>query len=126
MMSTLAMRECVAEVRAACRRPIDEVALEALVRGLRPNFEQVLDHPDGAARWADHGQQMRDHGRHLGALADFFGYQFDVAVVGTNELMQAFTMIRTACRVGADQASHPPAGAPYLTEIPPSDGHHPE
>jgi hypothetical protein len=102
MMSTLAMRECVAEVRAACRRPIDEVALEALVRTLRPNFEHVLDHPDGATRWADHGQQMRDHGRHLGALADFFGYRSNVAVVGTYELMQAYTMIHAACRVGAD------------------------
>jgi hypothetical protein len=101
MMSTLAMRECVAEVRAACRRPIDEVALEALVRCLRPNFEQILDHPDGAARWADHGQQMRDHGRYLGALADFFSYRSNVAIVGSYELMQAFTMIHAACRVGA-------------------------
>lgn len=96
------MRQCVAELRAACRRPVDETALDALVAWLRPTFEAVLDHPDGAARWADHGQQLRDHGRHLGALADFFGYQSNVAIVSTNELMRAFTMIEVACRVGAN------------------------
>jgi hypothetical protein len=125
-MSEVAIQQCVAELRAACRRPVDAVALDALTRWLRPSFSEVLDHPDGAARWADHGQQMRDHGRHLGALADFFGYQFDVAVVGTNELMQAFTMIRTACRVGAEPAPRRSARAPFLTEIPPSDGSHSE
>jgi len=105
-MSDLALRQCVAELRAACRRPVDQQALESLVELVRPSFEQVLDHPDGAARWADHGQQMRDHGRHLGALADFFGYQSDVAIVSDHELTQAFTMLRVACRVGA-----PPPGA---------------
>jgi hypothetical protein len=105
MMSAIAMRQCVAELRAACRRPIDEVALEALVRGLRPNFEQILDHPDGPARWADHGQQLRDYGRHVGALADFFGYYANVSVVGSHELMQAFAMFHAACRTGADEQS---------------------
>src|SRR5262245_24888401 len=100
-MSSLAIGECVAELRAACRRPIDEAALDTLIGWLRPSFEQVLDHPDGAARWADHGRQLRDHGRHLGALADFFGYRANVAIVGASELTHAFTMIRAACRVGA-------------------------
>jgi hypothetical protein len=104
-ISRLAIRQCVAEVRAACRRPLDEAALEALVGCLRPNFEQILDHPEGAARWADHGQQMRDHGRHLGALADFFGYCSNVDRVGASELMQAFGMIHAACRVGANGAN---------------------
>jgi hypothetical protein len=101
-LSSLALKECVAELRAACRRPIDDAALQALVTLLRPSFEHILDDDDGATRWIDHGAQMRDHGRHLGALADFFGYAANVRIVGANELQRAFTMIQTACRVGAE------------------------
>src|SRR5262245_23548034 len=101
-MSALAIGECVAELRTACRRPIDEAALDTLIASLRSSFEQVLDQPDGVARWADHGQQMRDHGRYLGTLADFFSYRANAPIVGTSELTRAFLMIRDACRVGAD------------------------
>jgi hypothetical protein len=106
-MSELAIGECVAELRSACRRSIDEAALETLLDWLRPNFRQILDRPEGRAHWADHGQHMRDNGRYLGALADFLGYQADVAIVGAPQLMQAFTMVEAACRVGAPVASHP-------------------
>ena len=68
----IAIRECVGELRAACRLPIDQTALDVLIERLRPNFERILGHPDGARRWADHGQRMRNNGRHLGALADFY------------------------------------------------------
>jgi hypothetical protein len=98
--SELAIRECVVELRAACRRPIDEAALDTLLDWLRPNFQDILDRPDGRAHWADHGQHMRDNGRYLGALADFFSYQADVPTAGTSELLRAFTMVRDACRVG--------------------------
>jgi hypothetical protein len=101
-MSELAMTECVVELRAACRRPIDDAALETLLEWLRPNFRQVLDAPEGRARWTDYGQHLRDNGRYMGGLADFFGYQADVEVVGASELMRAFTMVRDACRVGAE------------------------
>jgi hypothetical protein len=106
-MSEFAIQECVAELRAACRRPIDEAALETLLTFLRPNFRDILERPEGKAHWTDHGQQMRDNSRYLGALADFCGYQGDVAIVGTSELMQAFTMVAAACRVGAPVASQP-------------------
>ncbi len=69
----IAMKECVGELRAACRLPIDEAALEKMLDPLRHNFERILANPDGVKRWADHGQRMRNNGRHLGALADFFG-----------------------------------------------------
>jgi hypothetical protein len=104
-LSELAIGECLAELRAACRRPIDQAALDALLDWLRPNFREILDRPDGLAHWADHGQHMRDNGRYMGALADFFGYQADKAAIGTSELMQAFTMVRDACRVGAEDAA---------------------
>ena len=42
---------------------------------------------------------MRDNGRHLGALADFFGYRADVPVVTLDELAQAYEQVRGACRV---------------------------
>jgi len=61
----IAIRECVGELRAACRLPIDQEALGVLIERLRPNFERILAHPDGVKRWADHGQRMR---RFLGAL----------------------------------------------------------
>src|SRR5262249_15013503 len=114
-MSEIAVQECVAELRAACRRPIEQPALDMLVGWLRPQFEEILDHPDGAARWADHGHRMRDNGRHIGALADFFGHHVDAEVVGAHELTQAFRMVRAACRLGGDpaQAEWPDAG---LTE----------
>ena len=107
-MSEHAINECIAELRGACRRPIDQRALDTLIGWLRPNFEWILDNPEGNTRWADHGQQMRDNGRHLGALADFFGHQADVAIVGTDQLSEAFTLVRAACKVRADSASGAP------------------
>jgi hypothetical protein len=104
-MSELAIDQCVAELRAACRRPVDRRALEMLVDRLRPSFEQVLDHPDGALRWADHGQRMRDNARYLGGLADFFGHQSDASVVGISELLQAFSLVEAACTVGAERST---------------------
>jgi hypothetical protein len=106
-MSEFAMNECVAELRAACRRPIDESALERLLDALRPNFKQILDRPEGKAHWTDHGRHMRDNGRYLGALADFFSYQADVDEVGATQLIQAFAMVEAACRVGAPASSEP-------------------
>ena len=104
-MSELAIDQCVAELRAACRRPIDARALEMLVDHLRPSFAEVLDHPDGPPRWAGHGQRMRDNARHLGALADFFAHQADALVVGTGELLQAFSLVEAACTVGAERST---------------------
>ena len=101
-LSEIAVAECVAELRTACRRPIDQMALETMLGWLRPQFEDILDHTQGAARWADHGHIMRDNGRRIGGLADFFANHSDVTTVGINELTQAFTMVRAVCRVGAD------------------------
>jgi hypothetical protein len=110
-LSDVAITECLAELRAACRRPIDEPALDRLIDTLRPNFRQILDRPEGRTHWTDHGKHMRDNGRYLGALADFFSYQADVEVVGPNQLMQAFSWVESACRVGAPEAPHSQDGA---------------
>jgi hypothetical protein len=114
------MNECVAELRAACRRPINETALQQLLEALRPNFRQILDRPEGKAHWTDHGQHMRDNGRFLGALADFFSYQTDVDIVGDTQLNQAFAMVQAACRVGAPASSEPKdtAGAAVVERRP--------
>lgn len=95
----IAIKECVGELRAACRLPIEPDALDALIERLRPNFERILAHPDGVRRWADHGQRMRDNGRHLGALADFYGNR--AGVVDHDALMRAFQAIREDCTVRA-------------------------
>ncbi len=98
----VAIRECVVELRAACRRPIDQAALDTLVGWLRPNFERILGHQDGAKRWADHGHRMRDNARHLGAFADFFGVHSESATIGLEELKRAFQVVRADCTVRAE------------------------
>jgi hypothetical protein len=112
----IAIRECVGELRAACRLPIDQTALDVLIERLRPNFERILAHPDGVKRWADHGQRMRDNGRHLGALADFYGDR--ERVVGVEALTRAFQAVREDCTVRAQSTPvaleycRPPGGEP--------------
>lgn len=101
-ISAIAIDECVAELRAACRRPIDETALETIVARLRPNFERILDNSEGPKRWADYGRQMRSNGRHIGALANFFGDHADQFIIGLDALAPAFDLVRAACRVGLD------------------------
>jgi hypothetical protein len=98
----IALRECVVELRAACRKPIDQEALETLLGWVRPNFERILGHPDGAKRWADHGNRMRDNSRHLGAFADFFGSHTDNLTIGLDELTRAFQVVRADCTVRAE------------------------
>jgi len=93
----IAIRECVIELRAACRLPIDAQALDELIERLRPNFERILAHPDGPRRWADVGQRMRDNGRHIGALADFYGDRD--RTVGADALNRAFQAVREDCTV---------------------------
>ena len=38
----VAIKECVAELRAACRLPVEQAALDVVVDWLRPNFERIL------------------------------------------------------------------------------------
>ena len=96
----IAIRECLGELRAACRLPIDPPALDALVERLRHNFDRILAHPDGVKRWADHGQRMRDNARHLGALADFYGSRD--GFVGVHAIERAFQAVREDCTVRAE------------------------
>jgi hypothetical protein len=99
-VSEMAMDQCLVELRAACRRPIDRAAIDVVAEWMRPNFEQVLDDPDGRRRWGDHGQQMRENGRHIGAIADFLGYAANVETIRLEQLKPAFQMVAAACRVG--------------------------
>jgi hypothetical protein len=96
----IAIRECVGELRAACRLPIEPAALELLIERLRHNFDRILAHPEGVKRWADHGQRMRDNARHLGALADFYGSR--AGSVGEDALNRAFQLVREDCTVRAE------------------------
>jgi hypothetical protein len=111
----IAIKECTIELRAACRRPVDQAAINMLDGWLRPNFERILGHPDGAKRWADHGQRMRDNARHLGAFADFFANHADAPTVGADELKRAFQIIRADCTVRADRT---PVAFEYCTGTP--------
>ncbi|HLG56588.1 MAG TPA: hypothetical protein VI485_14715 [Vicinamibacterales bacterium] len=98
-LSDIAIQECVAELRAASRRPIEQVALDTIVGWLRPQFERILDRVDGGKRWALHGQRVREKSRHIGALADFFGNHADVATVSVAEMTHAVRMAKADCTV---------------------------
>jgi hypothetical protein len=111
----IAIKECLIELRAACRLPIDDGALNTVVAWLRPNFEQILGHPDGGRRWADHGQRMRDNARHLGAFADFFGSHTGSDRIGIDELTRAFQIIRADCTVRAERM---PVAYEYCHNVP--------
>ena len=114
-MSELAINECVLELRAECRRSVDQAALETVIGWVRPNFERLLDRTDGKKRWADLGPRARDNGRHWGALADFFAGHTDAAVVGIEELTRAATMVRADCTVRAERT---PVAWEFCPEIP--------
>ena len=111
----IAFRECVNELRAACRLPIDDRALDELLEPLRANFDRILGGPEGPKRWADVGQRMRDNGRHLGALADFYGSPD--GFVGPDALNKAFTAIKDACTVDVETA---PVAFRFCTPPPPA------
>ncbi len=119
----IAMKECVRELRAACRLPIDELALDEMLSWLRPNFDRILSGPEGAKRWSDHGQRMRDNGRHLGAFADFFAHHNGSDEIGLTELTQAYNMLRADCTV---RAEHQPVAWHYCNPVPGVDASHAE
>jgi hypothetical protein len=100
-MQESALRECEVEIRAACHRPIDQAALETLLGWVRPNFERILGHPDGAKRWAYVGSRMRDNGRYIGAFAEFFAGP-GTPTIGLEELTRAFQVVRADCTVRAE------------------------
>jgi hypothetical protein len=102
-VSDIAISECVAELRAASRRPVDPAALQTVVGWMRPQFELILDRADGGKRWAEHGPRLRENSRHLGALADFFGSHFESEIVGIEELTAAVKMVRADCTVRAER-----------------------
>jgi hypothetical protein len=99
----IAIKECRQELRAACRLPIDERALVEVESWLRPNFERILGHPEGAKRWSDHGQRMRDNARFIGTFADFFASHTESTSVGIAELKRAYEVIRADCTVRSER-----------------------
>jgi hypothetical protein len=102
-MSERAIDECMAEVRAACRRPIEEDALETMFGWMRPTFQKILDRTDGEARWLDHAPSVRESARHVAALADFFAHHFGKQVVGIEEITASMKLIRADCTVRAER-----------------------
>jgi hypothetical protein len=112
-LSDVAYEECVRELKAACRLPIDESALETVIGRLRVNFERHVDHPSGGKRWADYGQRVRNSARHLGAFAEFFANHVGATEVGLDELISAFKVIRADCTI---QASITPLAYEFCCE----------
>jgi len=114
-LSEVALKECIVELRAACRLPIDAAALDTMMSWVRPQFQRILDHPDGAKRWADHGHVMRDNGRHIGAFAEFFAKHVDASSVGIDEIARAFEIAKADCTVRAERT---PMAYEYCPQAP--------
>lgn len=102
-MSEIAMNECVLEIRAACRRPVEQAALETVMSWVRADFSKILDRLDGKKRWADFGPRVREMGRHLGAFADFMASHLGSPTVGIDELTHAMSMMRADCTVRSER-----------------------
>jgi hypothetical protein len=102
-MSEIAINECVLEMRAASRRPIDQAALDVIVGWMRPNFERILDRLDGKRRWADVGPRLRENARHLAAFADFLASHVEADAIGIEELTGGVTLMRADCTVRAER-----------------------
>jgi hypothetical protein len=102
-MSDVAINECVLELRAACRRSIDQRALDTIIGWVRSDFERILDRPDGKSRWAEVGPRVRETGRYVGTFSDFFAGHLGSATVGLEELTHAVTMARADCTVRAER-----------------------
>lgn len=102
-LSEIALNECIVELRAACRLPIDQAALETMMSWVRPQFQTILDHPDGAKRWANHGHKMRDNGRYIGVFANFFAEHVDAAVVDLEAISRAFELAKADCTVRSER-----------------------
>jgi hypothetical protein len=114
-MSEIAIEECVLELRAASRRPIDQSSLDTMLSWVRPDFERILDRTDGRKRWADMGPRVRETGRHLGAFADFFASHNGAPVIALPELTHAITMVRADCTVRAERT---PVAWEYCPRVP--------
>jgi hypothetical protein len=114
-MSERAINECVAELKAASRRPVEEDALDTMLGWMRPQFQKLLDRVDGEKRWASHAENVRESGRHIGALADFFAHHFGSDKVGTEELTAAVKLVRADCTVRAERV---PLAYQYCTRAP--------
>lgn len=102
-MSEVAISECVLELRAACRRPVDQSSLDTMLSWVRPDFERILDRADGKKRWAELGPRVRETGRHLGAFADFFASHVGAQEITLEELRHAMTMVRADCTVRSER-----------------------
>lgn len=114
-MSEVAIDECVVELRAACRRPIDQQALETMLTWVRADFERILDRQDGKKRWADLGARVRETGRFLGSLSEFFSSHTGTQVVGLEELTNAMRMVRADCTVRAEST---PVAWQFCSSVP--------
>src|SRR3981081_3467759 len=99
-MSELAINECVLELRAACRRPVDQPALDTIAGWVRADFERILDRLDGKNPRED--GRAAEVGRLLAPSGVFLGSHADSPVIGIHELTEAVTMARADCTVRAE------------------------
>ena len=99
-----AMNECKAWIRAACKSPMVEGALDQVLEPLRDKFQMRLDGADGPKTWADDTPKMRDNGRYMGVFAEFFA-QGEPAVT-VKHLEAALCLVSAKCTVGK-----PPSGS---------------
>jgi hypothetical protein len=112
-LSEQAIGECVRELKAACRLPIKNNALLDIISLVRQNFEEQLDDPaEGPRRWVRDGPKLRDNGRFMGALAEFFTNREGKTDVGFGELLAALLIVQVKCSAGTDELRYCQNAAP--------------
>jgi len=94
--------------------PFQPQAVERLLALVRPDFQRMLDDGDGVPpeqqkgprRWVADGPKLRDNGRFVGTLAEFFANREQKDHVGFGELFVALLIVQVECSAGAGELEY--------------------
>lgn len=93
-----AREECRREIESACRVDLDPAVLAEFLDLFSGNFRRLCtDNGDGHKYWAKVGQLMRDNGRYIGTLAEFFAKNRRPKQVQVGDLYKALAIVRAEC-----------------------------
>ena len=86
------------EISNGIKGGVDEADLEAFVELFAADFDHMLSHEQGEARWRKDGPRVKELGRYLGTFADFFASSATPKrPVRTPDLKEALAIIKPRC-----------------------------
>jgi len=100
-LSELALDLCKEWIRAGVTRvPLNEKDLDRFTAQFLPDFVKLLDGPRGAAVWRRDGQFVRQLGRYIGTIAEFYAVASGtLEPVRMEHLRRALAVIRPECQL---------------------------